>query len=281
MQIRAFDVSEDGPLCTGPHHDWRGDFGKVHLPDSKNVFQMLLDKDTGEGVYVQALSNFHDWAHIYGTAVDDDGNLYAVGNTYGNRLYGNNFDLILPFDRPVEGEWKSYLVVLKYGTAPGTAPVFPPCLSTCSEGGEKTIAQGSCYIDNFCYDDGETGEHIVGDSCLVCDPSVSQEEFTEGCQAGATPSTPTPTAPSSPTTTADPPANSPAPVGTNNAIPSTAKEGSQSSLSSGAIGGIVAAAVLVGLLSLLMMRIGYRKKQNGDKNEVVDVQPSQGIESYA
>merc|ERR1712176_600504 len=100
VQVRAMEASEDGPLCVG---SWRKDdtnvFAKAKLPSAgANVmFQSLIDKDTGVGVYVQSLSHPLGDTYADATAMDEAGNFYSIGRTQANELYGNSLNLKLPF----------------------------------------------------------------------------------------------------------------------------------------------------------------------------------------
>ena len=273
VQIRAFDAGADGPLCTGPHHSDRGAFGLVQLPDSRSIFQMLLDKDTGKGVYVQVLTNPLDWSHIYGTALDREGNLYAVGNLYGNMLHGNDFDLLLPFDSPKDTDWKSYLVAFKFATGPQETPITPPCISSCADG-TLELVPNTCYIDNMCYDEFETAELVLNEACLKCSPSFSQTEFVEGCDPTSSPSTqpvpvPTPAAPTNPQSP-----TGPATDGEDRSNSGT--ESDESGLSGGGVAGIVV-AVVVGVGILATLAVVTSKRSN--EEEVVDVDVKNSVDS--
>merc|ERR1712029_354405 len=60
------------------------------------------------------------------------------------------------------------------------------CVETCDlENGAAShaVKEGSCLIDNVCYQKGETAE-LFGRSCLVCDPLQSQTEWSHGSEIG-------------------------------------------------------------------------------------------------
>ena len=61
----------------------------------------------------------------------------------------------------------------------------PSCLTTCSGStDDATIDSQSCFIDGKCYAANESTT-AFGKSCYVCDPAVSQREWTEGPTVGA------------------------------------------------------------------------------------------------
>merc|ERR1712241_894209 len=86
------------------------------------------------------------------------------------------------------GEYQFFAVKLG---AEATSKAEPPlsCVETCdSENNGATttgpiVKEGSCLIDNVCYQKGETAE-LFGRSCLVCDPLQSQTEWSPGSEIG-------------------------------------------------------------------------------------------------
>merc|ERR1712176_573958 len=60
------------------------------------------------------------------------------------------------------------------------------CVETCdlkNGAASPTVKEGSCLIDNVCYEKGETAE-LFGRSCLVCDPLQSQTEWSHSSEIG-------------------------------------------------------------------------------------------------
>merc|ERR1712176_1349649 len=60
------------------------------------------------------------------------------------------------------------------------------CVETCdlkNGAASPTVKEGSCLIDNVCYEKGETAE-LFGRSCLVCDPLQSQTEWSHSSKIG-------------------------------------------------------------------------------------------------
>jgi len=55
--------------------------------------------------------------------------------------------------------------------------VLPPCLDSCNSTKDLDVKAGSCYIDRYCYDDGEIARY-ADSKCLRCDVSESQTEWT-------------------------------------------------------------------------------------------------------
>merc|ERR1712241_655926 len=84
------------------------------------------------------------------------------------------------------GEYQFFAVKLG---AEATSKAEQPlsCVETCdSENNGVTgpiVKEGSCLIDNVCYQKGETAE-LFGRSCLVCDPRQSQTEWSHGSEIG-------------------------------------------------------------------------------------------------
>jgi len=187
---RAVGTSPDGMLIAGSYYSeafsWAEKMAQTSLltgGESSVSYQALIDKDTGRGVYVQALANPTGWAQTYASATDPEGNFYVVIGHNSNEMYGNDFDLILPFT-PKQGYATKQLLVEKYSTGEGGASFVPSCVESCVDINDANIIkQGYCYISHLCYQNGDTFARSTGEVCPACDADVNQKEATEpaGC----------------------------------------------------------------------------------------------------
>jgi len=63
-------------------------------------------------------------------------------------------------------------------------PTKPSCIDSCDTiEGNHTISPGHCYIDQICYEDGDTAARI-GMPCMTCDSTTSQTEWIEATTIG-------------------------------------------------------------------------------------------------
>ena len=182
VQTRGMETSPDGPLITGPYRPQRGSFADVNLPDtgSNTAFQALLDKETGEGVYVQTFFDNDVHTHSNAAAMDRDGNFYLIVRSWATNLRVANDDYILTFPTSIDmtgvGTHR-HMLVMKVLSGSGNTPVTPKCL-VCNDQGERTgIKAETCYIDQMCFDDRTTAIDILEDASLACNAAESQTEF--------------------------------------------------------------------------------------------------------
>jgi len=160
-------------------------FDTVSTPDANSnwVWHAEYDGVTGKGKLV----------HSFGTATgsgstrawdmgaDTNGDLILTGAIYSGAT-SVYFDTEFTFSYP-EDDAENHLFVLKLKTS-GTK-VKPSCLSTCNNDGSPVVDPNSCYIDGLCYADGETAD-VLGVSCVLCDVSKSQTEWSYGPTLGVT-----------------------------------------------------------------------------------------------
>mmetsp|Transcript_35884 Transcript_35884/g.64633 ORF Transcript_35884/g.64633 Transcript_35884/m.64633 type:complete len:170 (+) Transcript_35884:951-1460(+) len=123
---------------------------------------------------------------------DKDGNIYNIG--YHQNLvmrWGNELTTQMKEDQGTAGTnsdnptqaIETQICVSKMKAAVET---IPSCLTTCSGStDDASIDTQSCFIDGKCYAANES-TNAFGKSCYICDPAVSQREWTEGPTVGAT-----------------------------------------------------------------------------------------------
>ena len=172
VQPRTMEASSAGPIISGSFRPVKGSFDGVTMHDlGKNeAFQALLDKDTGEGVYVQHFYDYDTHFHGNGAAIDEEGNYFLAARSSPTRLLdGDRLQLSLP----VENVISSKLVVLKLDAKQGGATRSPSCL-VCDNNIRTSIRQGYCFAGEVCYADGETGNNKLGEGALICDAEQSQ-----------------------------------------------------------------------------------------------------------
>jgi len=104
--------------------------------------------------------------------------------------WGNNLETIMvekdvdPANAGSEAV-ETHMYVSKLA-AQAASQVTPSCLTECTETtDEATVDPSSCFIDGKCYAEGDTAD-IFGKSCFVCDPSMSQREWSEASTLGST-----------------------------------------------------------------------------------------------
>jgi len=173
--IEDFEPLSDGIIMTGSKI---GDmtFDTVTVSDwhSKHpiVYQSKIDLD-GVGVYVQSIAAFEGASGASLTQDPVTGDVYIGFSTESSRTRlgpGQPVGFIqdLMMHQPAQRT-----TVAKLGRE-----VTPHCIQSCGEDGKlKFIKKETCFIDNVCYQKGNTGARI-GMPCGVCDPSKSQTGWT-------------------------------------------------------------------------------------------------------
>ena len=189
VNLRSMQPTAEGLVGLGPSRFGRGNFGRVPFTnayDKTSLFDTLVDKDTGIGVYVQGLFGPTTHAHLYASAADADGNVFAVIRpSPAGAMYSNWLNLRFPAEA-MEGPSGYQMLVLKINTGPGEPDhrIQPSCLATCTGNLDSIVVQpGHCWIDSQCYAEGETNRP-GGHSCQVCDPWKSQTEWSMASTVG-------------------------------------------------------------------------------------------------
>merc|ERR1712176_1125529 len=195
--------SADGKSVMIAGYYWKSNFDDVALPSYNGVegsYNAKLDASTGKGIFVQHSGGVGK-TRVYDIVGDAAGDLFMVGYTqssvvhWGGSLktkiieegFNQDDDVGTAFQYGKQstqtGEYQFFAV--KLGAEPSKAEP-PSCIETCDlENGAASpiIKNGSCFIDNVCYPAGETAE-IFGRTCLVCDPSQSQTEWSYSSDVG-------------------------------------------------------------------------------------------------
>jgi len=195
--IFEMQTIDDGVLLVGTDWDEPPFFDSVQVTGARGdlasygtTWQSKVDTD-GNGVYVQTLRSDRSYAGNIGLTQAPNGDHFITMYTGGQGLRlgpgapgGFNLDLgpevvdCIPEDVICEGYQRT--VVTKLG-----AETSPSCVETCgSDGQDLVVMASSCYIAGICYDAGETASGI-GLPCMVCNPSESQTEWSEGSSVGA------------------------------------------------------------------------------------------------
>ena len=122
VNLRSMQPTAEGLVGLGPSRFGRGNFGRVPFTnayDKTSLFDTLVDKDTGIGVYVQGLFGPTTHAHLYASAADADGNVFAVMRpSPAAAMYSNWLNLRFPAEA-MEGPSGYQMLVLKINTGPG------------------------------------------------------------------------------------------------------------------------------------------------------------------
>ncbi len=202
--VASIVPSVDGLSVTavGFYYPSWGYFDSVVLPDYNGVegaYNARLDASTGQGEYVMHSGGVSK-DRPYDAVGSPEGDIYIVGYTqsavinWGGTLQtkiieegeDQNDDAGTAFQMgkvsSKTGEYQFFAVKLA-SSEPAPTPF---CIETCSETGgvaSRTLKPGTCFIDNRCYLEGATSE-IFGRPCLVCDPDVSQTEWSYGPTLG-------------------------------------------------------------------------------------------------
>jgi len=194
-RIYAFRPLDDGIYITGSHYGpvkfdsitVAGPLGSVDGYDM--VYQSKLDLD-GNGLYAQPIIADRSWAAGSGMTSDSEsGDVYITFFTStrfthlgpgapGGFIQDIGLDICEPEDQICEDDYLR-LVVAKLGDEKQ-----PFCIDSCGKGpGNRDIAKKSCYIDQVCYNKGDTAAPL-GLNCKVCDPKKSQTEWTDSKTIG-------------------------------------------------------------------------------------------------
>jgi len=188
VNIRSFQATAEGVIGLGPHKSSRGEFGRVRLTDANRqnaFFDMLVDKDTGKGMYVQGLFGPSGSTHLYASAADQSGNVFAVMRSTPQQMYSNWMSPIFPQVATKRSTWYQMLI-LKINTAPDAIGhrTLPECIASCGGDVASTVIRdGYCWIEKQCFSAGESnapGKKL----CQVCDPSSSKTEWSLSANIG-------------------------------------------------------------------------------------------------
>lgn len=260
---RALGAGPDGILLAGSYYSetfsWAEQMAQTSLisgPRSSVSYQALVDKDTGRGVYVQALSSPGGWVQTYSSVTDSDGNFYVLMGHNTNELYADDFELKLPVTGGGSYD-KRHMLVEKYTTGVNGRTYVPSCIQSCQDNNaDNVIKDGTCYISNFCYDAGDTFSKSTGEQCRICNPDINPKVAFEppGClEEGETfaPTTPgAPTPPSQPAPSPTPPSPTP------DVVSDAVLNKDENELSSGGKAGIAIASVLAFLFLVFGVLVG-------------------------
>ena len=159
-------------------------FDTVSTPiGSQWTWHAEYDGATGKGKLVHSFGTAtgSGSTRAWDVGADTNGDLILTGAIYSGAT-SVYFDTEFTFSYP-EDDAENHLFVLKLKTS-GTK-VKPSCLSTCNNDGSPVVDPNSCYIDGLCYADGETAD-VLGVSCVLCDVSKSQTEWSYGPTLGVT-----------------------------------------------------------------------------------------------
>jgi len=200
--------SVDGQSVMAAGFYWnKGDVGSsnfdnVELPNYNGIegaYNAKLNAETGKGEFVQHSGGIGK-TRVYDIVGDTTGDLYMVGYTqsavinWGGSLQtkiieegiDQNDDVGTAFQMgkvsSTTNEYQFFAVKLGAST---TEPLS--CVETCdytdSMVANRIVQDGHCLIDNVCYQEGEVAE-LFGRSCLLCNPSKSQTEWSLGAEVG-------------------------------------------------------------------------------------------------
>ena len=193
-RIYAFRPLDDGIYITGSHYGpvkfdsvtVAGPLGSIDGYDM--VYQSKLDLD-GNGLYTQPIIADRSWAAGSGMTSDSEsGDVYIAFFTStrfthlgpgapGGFIQDIGLNICDPADQICEGYIR--LVVAKLGDEKQ-----PFCIDSCGNGpGNRNIVKKTCYIDQVCYNKGDTAAHL-GLNCKVCDPNTSNIEWTDSSTIG-------------------------------------------------------------------------------------------------
>lgn len=170
-------------------------FDSVALPDYngiEGVYNAKVNAESGEGEYVTHSGGVGK-TRVYDAVGNDQGDVFMVGYTqsavidWGGTLQtkiieegeDQNDDAGTAFQMgKVSSSTKEYQFFSVKLAAESPVPLS--CVESCTLEGNKVaksvVETGSCLIDNICYEEGATAE-IFGRPCLVCNPGMSQTEW--------------------------------------------------------------------------------------------------------
>jgi len=195
--------SADGESVMIAGYYWNSNFDDIALPNYNGVegsYNAKLNARTGKGEFVQHSGGVGK-TRVYDIVGDETGDLYMVGYTQASVVHwggslktkiieegvDQDDDIGTAFQYGKQstqaGEYQFFAVKLG---AEASKAESPSCIETCNlenDVANPSIKTGSCFIDNVCYPAGETAE-IFGRTCLVCDPSQSQSEWSYSSDIG-------------------------------------------------------------------------------------------------
>jgi len=155
---------------------------------TSGIYNARIAAETGRGKYV-VHSGGGSKDRLYDMVGDRKGNLYNIGYSMNLKIkWGGNLETTMvekyvdPIDATSEAV-ETHMYVSKLAAA---TEEIPSCLTTCAENTDQAVINdASCFIDGKCYAAGDNG-NAFGKVCFVCDPTVSQREWTEGPTLGLT-----------------------------------------------------------------------------------------------
>jgi len=194
-RIYGFKPQSDGIILVGSNYGpvtldtttVSGPIGAVEGYDM--VFQSKLRVEDGKGVYVQPIIADRSWAAGAGLTEDPaTNNIYLAFFTTTDLTYlgpgapgGFVQDLQIntcgALDETCVGSKRMTVALLGEETS-------PICIATCdSSAGNHNITDGYCYIDQVCYQDGDSALRI-GMPCMQCNPAKSQTKWSQSTALG-------------------------------------------------------------------------------------------------
>ena len=138
----------------------------------------IFDAATGKAESVQAFGGSKGSTIAYDSGINAAGDLVVAGYTTDNAIrFDDGFTASFP-----EENIERNLMVWNIETSGSKAQ--PSCVSSCGgDVSDLVIAAGTCYINGVCYNDGDDMSSI-GYACMVCDPSQSQTQMSDGPKIG-------------------------------------------------------------------------------------------------
>jgi len=122
------------------------------------------DAETGAGAWVLQTGG-QGLEYVRRMATDSNGDLYSVGLTMSDPTY---FDPLVVDSHLTTDGYDLFLAKLK--TSDET---LPACKTD-----ETTVADGYCFVNNACYESGESSRGFTEQACMACSPADSQSTFT-------------------------------------------------------------------------------------------------------
>jgi hypothetical protein len=138
---------------------------------SSDVAVGAVSASTGDIVWVADMGGT-GMEYPWGFDIDPYGDLFMSGLTTSAEVTFGSQTLVNSQHADNGGGGSSQAYIIKLDTY---TTVNPSCLTTCA-GDTIEVQTGYCYIDAYCYADG-TASSYDGQSCMYCDSSVSQTEW--------------------------------------------------------------------------------------------------------